>query len=61
MYRVDFTTRAKRDLRKLSDDLYIRIRPQLKSLAENPRPHGCIKIVSAAGRYRIRIGDYRVL
>jgi len=30
------------------------------SLAENPRPHGYIKLKGRAG-YRIRVGNYRII
>jgi len=33
---------------------------RIQSLADEPRPPGCVKL-SGADKYRIRIGDYRIL
>ncbi|WP_069470505.1 type II toxin-antitoxin system MqsA family antitoxin [Candidatus Marithrix sp. Canyon 246] len=33
----------------------------LKALANNPCPHGAIKLQSYENRYRIRVGDYRII
>ncbi|MDH7511725.1 MAG: type II toxin-antitoxin system RelE/ParE family toxin [Clostridiales bacterium] len=41
-----------RDLRRIVE--------RIRSLAEEPRPHGCEKL-SAQERYRIRQGDYRIV
>ena len=38
-----------------------RIIPQIRTLAENPRPPGCRKLTGSKNDWRIRIGDYRVL
>jgi len=32
----------------------------IRSLADDPRPHGCEKL-SSLEKYRIRVGDYRVV
>ena len=61
MYKVDITRAARKNLRKLSNVAFLRIRPKLRALADNPRPPGCRKIVSEKDRYRMRIGDYRIL
>lgn len=33
---------------------------RIAALADDPRPHGCEKL-SALERYRIRVGDYRIV
>ena len=38
-----------------------RIVAGIRSLAEDPRPPGCEKLVGAGDRYRIRVGRYRVI
>jgi mRNA interferase RelE/StbE len=45
-------TIPKKDLRRIVE--------RIRSLAEEPRPHGCDKL-SAQERYRIRKGDYRIV
>jgi mRNA interferase RelE/StbE len=55
-----------RDLRKMTSNAYQppifhRIIPQIKTLAESPRPSGCRKIAGSKNDWRIRIGDYRII
>ena len=38
-----------------------RIVAGIRSLAEDPRPPGCEKLVGADDQYRIRVGRYRVI
>ena len=33
----------------------------LDGLAENPRPHGCLKLQGEENSYRIRVGVYRAI
>ena len=44
-----------------SPTTFHRIIPQIRTLAENPRPSGCRKLTGLKNDWRIRIGDYRVL
>jgi mRNA interferase RelE/StbE len=61
MYEVYLERTAERDLRRLSAKIFGRIIPEIRALAENPRPHGCRKITGSRNDWRIRIGDYRVI
>lgn len=38
-----------------------RIVSRIRSLAENPRPSGSEKLSGLRDRYRIRVGDFRVI
>ncbi|MFI5460660.1 MAG: type II toxin-antitoxin system RelE/ParE family toxin [Isosphaerales bacterium] len=38
-----------------------RIVASIRSLADDPRPHGCEKLAGEDDRYRIRTGRYRVI
>jgi len=60
-YRVRLAPRAKRDLRRLSQQVQDRILPEIHALGSNPRPHGVVKLTDRVRTYRIRIGDYRVV
>jgi mRNA interferase RelE/StbE len=60
MYKVKLSNHASKTLDKIQRNLYLRIYERLKTLQDNPRPHGCIKLTDLDG-YRIRIGDFRVL
>jgi mRNA interferase RelE/StbE len=61
-YRIEFLPRAARQLDKLPHDFRLRIRERVNALADDPRPHGVVKLRSnRPDLYRIRIGDYRVV
>lgn len=60
-YRVEFTTAAARELRKLDAGIRRRILSGIAELAQDPRPAGCKKLAGESNAWRIRIGDYRVL
>ncbi|WP_414621448.1 type II toxin-antitoxin system RelE family toxin [Calothrix sp. CCY 0018] len=59
-YQVEFTSKAFKQLEKLSNDLQQRIKIKVYELAENPRPSGVVKLENS-DKYRIRVGSYRVL
>jgi mRNA interferase RelE/StbE len=61
VYQVQIERAAERDLRALPEALFQRIISHLRSLADNPRPHGCHKLAGSKSDWRTRIGDYRVL
>ena len=48
MYEVYLEQTAERELKRLSVQNFHRIIPQIKTLAENPRPSGCHKIFGKA-------------
>jgi len=60
MYRVKLSNHTAKALDKIQRDLYLRIYEKLKTLKDNPRPKGCIKLTDLDG-YRIRVGNFRVL
>jgi len=61
VYTIKYKPVASRKLAKLGKNLQARLRPKIKALANNPRPHGAIKLQGYENRYRIRVGDYRVI
>jgi mRNA interferase RelE/StbE len=60
-YRVELTPAAQRDLRSLDRPVLRRIDARIRSLAEEPRPHGVEKLAGDSEVYRVRVGDYRIL
>ena len=60
-YRVDFTTAAARQVKKLPRPARDRVLDAVDDLGENPRPHGAKKLVGEDTAWRIRVGDYRVI
>ncbi|HII06448.1 MAG TPA: type II toxin-antitoxin system RelE/ParE family toxin [Methanotrichaceae archaeon] len=59
-YSILILPRAAKELAKLSGGHYERARDGIRSLSNNPRPSGCLKLRGREG-WRIRIGDYRVI
>ena len=60
-YHVDFAPSAARSLAKLERSLQRRIARRLDAFVYDPRPRGSEKLRGTAGRYRIRVGDYRII
>ena len=59
--RVELVSAAEHDLVRLSPALRERVTERLADLAEDPRPAGSLKLSGSDGRYRLRVGDYRIL
>ena len=60
-YRVEFTTAAARQVRKLPRPARDRVLDVIESLAEDPRPRTARKLVGESGAWRVRVGEYRVI
>ncbi len=60
-YLIDFKPLALRQISKLNIDIQNRISSKIDALVDNPRPRGIIKLQGFENRYRIRVGDYRVI
>lgn len=61
MFRVTIKHSAEREMRRIDRAMLPRIITAIHSLADEPRPAGCRKLVGSASEYRIRVGDYRVV
>jgi mRNA interferase RelE/StbE len=60
-YRVELTTAAASQFRKLSRPVQARIAEKLGQLKDDPRPHGVQKLRGEGDVYRVRVGTYRIL
>ena len=61
-YKVEFASRAIKDLRSIPRSYQGKIIDKAESLAENPYPRGCLKLKGLQEElWRIRVGDYRIL
>jgi mRNA interferase RelE/StbE len=60
-YVIEFVPSAVRELERLPRDTQARISSKIDQLAMNPRPSGAKRLRGTADRWRIRIGDYRVI
>ncbi len=61
MYRVALLPSAARSLGRLPRDDIRRLAEDIDRLQSNPRPSGVVKLTSMDNKYRIRVGNYRVL
>ena len=59
-YKLYILQRAQKELFNLPEDSYGRIKASINDLANDPRPHGCLKLAGREG-WRIRVGNYRVI
>ena len=60
-YTIFLTKAAAKDLTALPQKTLRRIDSAIRSLADNPRPHGSIKLQGSDNLYRIRKGDFRII
>ncbi len=61
-YTVRLERQAEKELKDLSNDMLRRIDARLKTLPEEPLPHGVAKLKGKEGEgWRLRVGDYRIL
>ena len=59
-YRIEVKKSAAKELRKIPRKVLTRILDRIRSLSDDPRPEGSIKLTNKE-EYRLRIGKYRVL
>jgi len=60
MYSVKITSRAEGELKRLDRPVKNRVVVAILALASDPRPPGCLKVRSAEGVWRVRVGDWRI-
>jgi mRNA interferase RelE/StbE len=60
-YSIEFKPSAQRQLARLHQAIVPRLQAKIDALAENPRPNGYKKLQGFQNRYRIRVGEYRVI
>ncbi|MBE2180473.1 MAG: type II toxin-antitoxin system RelE/ParE family toxin [Chthoniobacterales bacterium] len=61
-WEVVFSDASKKFLKKLRDAALLdRLLAATTKLASDPRPSGCRKLAGTDDRYRIRVGNYRII
>ncbi|MDR7420652.1 MAG: type II toxin-antitoxin system RelE/ParE family toxin [Armatimonadota bacterium] len=60
-YAVLLSPAAERDHKRLPPESRPRITEALLALEADPRPSGVTKLAGSASRWRMRVGDYRIL
>ena len=59
-YSIEIKKSAAKEIEKLPKTVLKRILNKIQSLSTEPRPSGCKKL-TADEKYRLRVGDYRIL
>jgi mRNA interferase RelE/StbE len=59
-YNVLILRSAQKELSGLPTAVYERVKAAIQKLADNPKPHGNLKL-SGREAWRIRVGEYRVV
>jgi mRNA interferase RelE/StbE len=60
-HRIRFAPAALRQFRKLPAAVQRRLSPHIDALANDPRPHGVVKLSGLSDIYRVRVGEYRII
>jgi mRNA interferase RelE/StbE len=60
MYSVSIANAAEKALKRIDRAVKNRLTIAILELGTEPRPNGCLKVKSADGLWRIRVGDYRI-
>jgi mRNA interferase RelE/StbE len=60
-YAVELKSSARKELESLPDTVLARVLRRLESLRQDPRPAGCKKLRGYNDKWRVRIGDWRVV
>jgi mRNA interferase RelE/StbE len=60
-YVITFARSAEKELAALPVTVVLRVRAAIDGLVVNPRPSGCKKLRNARNRWRVRVGDYRIV
>jgi mRNA interferase RelE/StbE len=60
-YKVVWRASAERELRKLPREIVAHMVDLAASLANDPLPHGAVKLAGAEHTWRVRSGDYRLI
>ena len=58
-YRLVVPPRVQKELDEFRGELFLRLSAAVSRLPEEPRPHGCKKLVSSS-EWRVRVGEYRI-
>ncbi|MBI5858923.1 MAG: type II toxin-antitoxin system RelE/ParE family toxin [Sphingobacteriales bacterium] len=60
-YTVIIKETAQKQIKRLPIHYLTKVKQVILGLANNPRPHGAIKLHGGDNEYRIRVGVYRIL
>ncbi len=60
-YNVKLMPQAQKNLDVFSGKLLSELEDAITRLYDEPRPHNCKKLSGGGSRWRVRVGDYRIL
>jgi len=60
-YRIEFLKTAQKEFRKLPKEVQQRMAAKIDALQVDPYPPDSKKLKNGHGRFRVRVGDYRVI
>jgi mRNA interferase RelE/StbE len=60
-YRITLTPAAARQMRTFDPQVRRQMQAALELLSSDPRPPAATQLVSGAGEWRVRTGDYRIV
>jgi mRNA interferase RelE/StbE len=60
-FEIFWKRSAEKDLRKLPEEVLLRVLKVIESLEDNPIPRGVRKIEGTEMTYRIKVSDYRII
>jgi mRNA interferase RelE/StbE len=60
-YTVIIKRSARKQIEKIPTSYIKKIKTAILNLADDPRPHGCVKLTGSKNIYRIREGVYRIV
>jgi mRNA interferase RelE/StbE len=60
-YSVEVKPSARKELEALPDRVLARVAREITSLGDVPRPKGCKKLKGYKDKWRVRVGDSRVV
>lgn len=61
MFQILIERAAEKELKRIAAEFRPKLASAIATLAANPRPPGCRKLVGSENDWRIRVGDYRVI
>jgi mRNA interferase RelE/StbE len=61
VYTVTVNRPAQKEIKSLDATVRLRVIKEIRSLSGDPRPQGCRKLVGSKARWRVRVGDYRII
>jgi mRNA interferase RelE/StbE len=59
-YRLEFSSKAARQLKGLPKQVQVVLKPRLEALLDNPHPPAVTKLSEFESLFRLRVGNYRI-